>query len=417
MLRARGKLPVVLAVLSALAGCVPGNERPDPPGNAASGVDADERKLLVESDRAVAEIVSKGLLLKNPAVEDYVRTVAARVLPPQPGAKPLTFHVLRDPTVNAFAFPNGHIYVTLGLLARMQNEAQLAFVLGHEAAHVMERHSLESLQDRRSKVVAAHIADLMLLGTSIAYIPFAASIASYSREMESEADAQGLRLAAAAGYSVPAALDIFQVMEEVKSAEAVSGSIYQDHPGNQRRADDLRARVSRGEIVGRGDAGSGADRYAQVKSGIVHENLELKLRVGQYELALDAANLALRDSADDPWLYYYRGEAQRSMGADPKGAAREHAWLYGKRMSDDLVKTFEARRESVFTAARGDFERALTLDADFLQAYRGLGLIAHARGDNAGARASLEKYLSMGEGVRDARYIRSLLREGGDNAK
>ena len=417
MLCARGNLPIALAALLALVGCVPGNERPDTTEETAAAENPDERRLMAEADRAVAEIESKGLLLNDPGLEDYVRRVAARVVPPGSGATPLTFHVLRDPAINAFAFPNGHIYVTLGLLARMRNEAQLAFILGHEAAHVQERHSVESLKDRRTKVVAAHIADLMLLGTSVAYIPFAASMASYSREMESEADAVGVRLAAAAGYSLPAALDVFQMLDEVKSAEAVRGSIYQDHPGNRRRAEALRALIARGEIVVRGAGEEGAERYAAIKSGIVHQNLELKLRAGQYELSADAANFALREQPDDPWLYYYRGEAQRRSGADPKGAAREHAWLYGKRMSDELVQEFEGKREGAFAAANSDFEKALALDPKFLHAFRGLGLIAHARGEPAAARVALQHYLSMGEGVRDARYIRSLLEEGDDNAE
>lgn len=403
--------PMALALVVGLAACSSAPPRSDSNGNPAAASNTDEQKLLTESARAVSEIESKGLLLNDPEVVSYISRVGTRVTSGQPDHPPLQFHVLRDSVINAFAFPNGHIYVTVGLLARLENEAQLAFVLGHEAAHVERHHSLESLHDRRTKVVAAHIADLMLFGTSVAYIPFAASMASYSRDQEREADELGLRASVQAGYPAQSIIAIFTVMAEVKNAEAIHGSIYADHPTDVSREQDMRGFIEKDHLDAVPAIDPGTTRYAAVRQRIVHENLELKLRASQYELMHDAAELALQHAPQDPWLYYYRGEARRSMGADPKGAAREHAWIHDKKNLDELEADFTARQSSLYADARRDFEHALALDPGFAYAYRGLGLIAHDQGDSKASQQALQFYLEHAQGVRDARYIRSLLRE------
>ena len=403
-------IAAVLFFVVNIVGCTPQATRPDSSGDMPQLPSEDEVKLISESERASAEIKRKGLLFNDSDLVSYVRQVGARVAPNETGNLKLQFFVIRDPMVNAFAFPSGHIYVTIGLLARLQNEAQLAFILGHEAAHVTHQHSLETSRNRKIQVVAAHVVDLMLFGTSLAYIPFSASIASYSRSQEDEADKVGLAAAANAGYDTAAALQIFQVMNETKDANALKGSIFADHPTNDSRQRNMRELVEDKEIVLKADAETGEDRYSLIKAGLMQKNIELKLRERQYELTIDAADLALSHYPEDPALYYFRGEARRLMGADAKGAAREHSWLYGKSFDDELISEFETKRSSNFTDATDDFNKALSLDPKFALAHRGLGLIAYAQDNPEAAINLLETYLATGDSIRDGRYIRSLLK-------
>ncbi|MFC1601980.1 M48 family metalloprotease [Pseudomonadota bacterium] len=403
-------ITAALFFMANVTGCAPQATRPDSSGDVPQQPSEDEVKLISESERAAAEMQRKGLLYDNDDLLSYVREIGARVAPNETDKLKLQFYVIRDPMVNAFAFPTGHIYVTIGLLAKLQNEAQLAFILGHEIAHVAQQHSLEALQNRKAQVVAAHVADLLLFGTSLAYLPFSVSISSYSRSQEDEADEVGLAAAAKAGYDVTAVLQIFDVMNETKDTNALKGSIFADHPTNDSRQRNMRELVEDKEVVQLATAEIGENRYAPIKAGLMQKNVELKLREKQYELTIDAAELALQHYPDDPVLYYYRGEARRLMGADPKGAAREHSWLYGKSFDAELILEIEKQRDSNFTDATTDFRKALSLDSKYALAQRGLGLIAHTQGDSKAAVTFLEAYLSTGNSIKDGRYIRSLLK-------
>jgi len=118
-----------------------------------------------------------------------------------------TFTVLNSPIVNAFALPGGYVYITRGLLALADNEAELAGVLAHEIGHVAARHSAE----RYGQTVAANLAGVglgVLLGSSAAADTFgsvsAVVLRSFSREQENEADQLGVRYLARAGFDTGA---------------------------------------------------------------------------------------------------------------------------------------------------------------------------------------------------------------------
>jgi predicted Zn-dependent protease len=127
-----------------------------------------------------------------------------------PGAK-FTFTVLDTPIVNAFALPGGYVYITRGLLALADNEAEVAGVLAHEIGHVTARHSAE----RYGQTVAASIVGAglgILLGGGAATDAYGAvagiALRSYSREQEFEADLLGVRYLSRAGYD-PGAMSTF----------------------------------------------------------------------------------------------------------------------------------------------------------------------------------------------------------------
>ena len=100
-----------------------------------------ELQLRAEADK---EITAEMGLYENAALQSYVEAVGQRVLqtsdfreantPEMYRNTKFTFRVMDSPVVNAFALPGGYVYVTRGLLAHVENEAQLAVVLGHEAA-------------------------------------------------------------------------------------------------------------------------------------------------------------------------------------------------------------------------------------------------------------------------------------------
>lgn len=173
---------------------------------------------------------------------DYVQQVGLRVaLPSVPGSQPQdwTITVLNSPVPNAMATPGGYLYITRGLLAMINTEAELASVLGHEAGHVSGRHS----DKRNSRAGLAGIGTVLagvFLGPEAAQIGNmvgGAWVSGYSRSQEDDADLRGLRYSAAAGYDPRAAASMLQALERVSVVEGKEAmerngvqSIFSSHP-------------------------------------------------------------------------------------------------------------------------------------------------------------------------------------------
>src|SRR5262252_1728943 len=146
----------------------------------------------------------KGWVYSDPTTGDYLNKLGVALVP-KDNLENVTwrFRALRDVEVNAFALPNGSIYVNSGLISRMENEAQLVGVLAHEVAHVLGRHSYLDYRSTRKKVVAieimmaaanaahnagVHPAIVEAMGDLLPMI-VVSTVFGFSRELESEADA------------------------------------------------------------------------------------------------------------------------------------------------------------------------------------------------------------------------------------
>ena len=150
-------------------------------------------------------------------VQSYISSLGQSLVPPDaPASTTFSFRVAQDICPNAAALPDGGIYLTTGMLAHVENVAQLAMVLGHEIGHVIEEHALESLRrqrsgQRRNKIVGAALGGLLAGkkgGTGAAVQGAAAGAAAgtltamainsivrsqYSQEQEQEAGLTRLR--------------------------------------------------------------------------------------------------------------------------------------------------------------------------------------------------------------------------------
>ena len=146
------------------------------------------------------------------------------------------FHLLNDSkTVNAFALPGGQIFITRALYNRLENEAQLAGVLGHETGHVIGRHSAEHMAKGKLGQMLAGAAGVATSdrgsgGAMAAQMVNQMMQLSYSRKDELEADNFGLRYMSEAGYD---AREMLQVMRILKAASGGGGrgpDIFATHP-------------------------------------------------------------------------------------------------------------------------------------------------------------------------------------------
>ena len=165
--------------------------------------------LLAQINLLDQRFEKEGLVYHESALDAYLDRVGNTVLADREIEKVnWKFRALRDPAPNAFALPNGSIYVNTGLLALLEDEGQLASVLAHEVTHVTRRHTYRQNRSPRKKILAINI-----LGTIATWNPvggtagividvianvspfmLALSVFGYSREQEREADVEGLKI-------------------------------------------------------------------------------------------------------------------------------------------------------------------------------------------------------------------------------
>lgn len=175
-------------------------------------------------------------LVKDAALQQYVNKVGRWVANQSERSDlPWKFGVIDSADLNAFAAPGGYVLVTKGLYQKLQNEAQLASVLGHEIAHVVKKHQLKVLQ--KQQVVSAGsdwLKDKLSKKNKLAdkAIGTGAEISArgLDKEAEFEADRMGMVLAARAGYDAFSLGEVLQMMAQTSQSDSSVALLFKTHP-------------------------------------------------------------------------------------------------------------------------------------------------------------------------------------------
>ena len=212
----------------------------------ATGEIAEKEEIEIGGDMA-ARLLGAAPLAADEALQRYVnqvgRWLASQTERPE---LPWKFGVLEAPQLNAFATPGGNIFVTRGLVAQMNNEAELAGVLAHEIAHVLKKHHLKAIQ-KTAQVELANTAVTTFArqdrNTPAREKLLAAGSELYARGLdksdELEADRLGVVIAARGGYDaygLPAVLQSLQAMNPEDSGLAL---MFKTHPAPAERLEAL----------------------------------------------------------------------------------------------------------------------------------------------------------------------------------
>lgn len=357
--------------------------------------DKDEQGMWQLYERAERDIADSNLLIKDKAITSYLGDIAARV--GGPAAKDLRVYLAHVPEFNAFMAPTGFMVVFSGLLTRMRDEAQLSGVIAHEAGHFLRRHHIRGWRDMRRKsdlftmlamgagiggaatgVNLGDIVNLAGMGTMF-------SLASYSREMEAEADAIGVKMIARAGYDPVSMPDIWQQLIEESEATAAARrkrprrntSLLASHPAPRTRMVDLRASAQEMRAIA---AGSNRGRESYLKAIGPHRKMLLE---DQVKLNDPGGSLyILRNLAKDGWnglLRFYEGEVWRL-----RGEPGDHA------------------------LAAQSYAAAVTYADAPPEAWRAHGYALLKTGRTPEARAALNRYLALAPNAPDAPMVRQL---------
>jgi len=228
--------------------------------------EAQEIAMGQEADQEVASSLG---LYPDDALQAYVaglgKTLAASGERP---SLPWTFRVVDDPAVNAFALPGGYIYITRGILPFLQDEAQLAGVLGHEIGHVTARHASQQYSRSTGAQLGLILGSIFVPATR----PFAQLgesglsllMLKYSRDDEAQADGLGVKYVARAGWDpdgIPQMLTTLGRIEEASDNKGVPNWL-QTHPAAEDRVQRVQAAVREAE--------QGAERFRTDHDGYLN---------------------------------------------------------------------------------------------------------------------------------------------------
>ncbi len=201
-------------------------------------------------DQMHQKLVEEGASYDDTELQAYVNRVGQRLVAAsdRPDMK-FTFTVLDSPDINAFATPGGYVYVNRGLLAYLDNEAELAGVLGHEIGHVTARHAARQQTASVTNQVLAATAYIFTGSSDIAEASSmygAELVSGYGREHELEADGLGARYMHKAGYDADALLEVIGVLKDQEQFQRIKArstgkkiatyhGLYATHPRNDQR--------------------------------------------------------------------------------------------------------------------------------------------------------------------------------------
>ncbi|MDO9283744.1 MAG: M48 family metalloprotease [Aquabacterium sp.] len=280
--------PAGLALCLLLAAC--GTPVVNPVTGQAERTVMSEADELAQGRQAHAQVLAEYGAYANPRLQAYVDALGQKLAKQSHRSQlPWTFTVLDSPELNAFALPGGYVYVTRGLMAHLDSEAELAGVVGHEIGHVTARHGAQRATRQQAAglgVLAATVLGAVLEGRGVSGATDIASqvsqgvaagyIASYSREQELQADQLGAEYLARNRYDPQNMVDVIGVLQNqerfaadrarAEGRAAPAGANWlSSHPSNDRRLADIR-QIAAGYPGPYGD--DGRTRYLQAIDGL-----------------------------------------------------------------------------------------------------------------------------------------------------
>ncbi|QKS00123.1 M48 family metalloprotease [Sphingomonas sp. CL5.1] len=381
MIRALGGALALLAAAPA-----PATDQVTPIGAGWQPTDKDERGLWLEVDELERKLRTSAFVMRDPALNAYVRGVFCRLVG-EAACAPVRIYILRTPVFNAGMYPTGMMVINSGLLLRMRSEAQLAAILGHEYTHYTNRHVIQGFRDLKRKTSLMTWLALVPVGgyavaaaLTAAQLGMIASVFTFSRGMETEADAGSVPLMQKAGYDPAAAWRVWEQLRAEQDATAAArrrksrkdadGGMFNTHPPTAERLAALKELAAKHPLAGPPD--DGAARYAAALRPWWPALVDDQVKLNDF----GATDFVLGKLAEDGWtpdLLYARGELYRSHG--------------------DLAQ------------AAGFYRQATEAPGAPPEAWRGLGIVALRSGDEDGGRAALGTYLKLKPDAADRSMI------------
>ncbi len=390
-------LPLILTA-ALLTAC--GSAVVNPVSGQAERSVMNEQTELAEGAKAHKEVLQEYSVVKDAKLQAYVNNLGQR-LAKLSHRNQLQWHftLLDSPEINAFALPGGYVYVTRGIMAYLQSEAELAGVIGHEIGHVTARHGAQRAtrqQDAGLGVLAASILGAVLesngvagagqLASDVSQTAASGYIASYGREQELQADGLGAEYLARSAYNPRNMINVIGALknqerfaaDQARAAgrpEPKQNSWLASHPSNDQRLQQITQLAAQyhGNYTD-----EGRDRYLQATNGMAFgESADQGLTRGQN---FYHAGLGIVLTAPDGWQI--QNDAQRLALVSGRGDAA----LLVQVAPTQAGKTHDEVIRNLLKPSQGRIER-LTLNS--LTATRFVGIRTGTQGDSQPVNATL----------------------------
>ena len=389
-----------------------------------------EAAEIEEGKKAHAQVLQEYGVVKNARLQAYVNELGQR-LAKQSHRSQLkwTFTLLDSPEINAFALPGGYVYVTRGIMAYMEDEGDLAGVMGHEIGHVTARHGAQRAtreQNAGLGVLAASVLGALLEAKGVAGAGQAASqvsqtaaagyVATYGRDQELQADGLGAEYLSRTNYDPKNMISVITVLKNQERfaadqaraegrAAPAQNSWLASHPSNDQRlqtitqlaaqykgnySDDGRARFL--QAINGMDFGDGADQGVTRGRNFYHEPLGIAITA--------PAGWKIQNGADQLTLINPTQDAGLIMKTVPAEAGKTHEEIIRKLLkpTDGRVErlTINGLAATHFVGGRNDAQgKAQPVEATLVSGpANAVYLLAYASKDAAAlqrARGSLQE--------------------------
>lgn len=353
------------------------SQRPD--------LSSDEAGLWLYMDRIEARLKTSGRVVTDPELNAYVRQIVCKLDPVH--CADIRVYIVDTPHFNATMAPNGCMQVWTGLMLRAENEAQLAYVLGHEMAHYLRRHTVQQWRTVRNTSTAL---TFFSLAAAAAGVGFAGDLAqlvalgaifAYSRDQEREADQIGFETMAQAGYEPVQASQIWGdlLAEEDAGGKSAKSIFFATHPTTPERITTLRELADKTATT-RNSWINGREAYRNATKPFVKAWLHEEVQKGNPNGSRVLLNRMLRDQPDAAGVHFFLGELHRLRGE-----------------KDDCETAYMEYRKALQAGNPPD------------EIHRSLGVVCLRLGKEKEAREAFEEYVRRNPDAADLQIIESYI--------
>jgi predicted Zn-dependent protease len=392
-------------------------------------------EVLEQADLLDVRLERDGLVLADESANAYLRRIGRSLIPHDLELERVSwrFRILRDPQPNAFALPNGSIYVTTGLMTLIDNESQLAAIIAHELTHVMRRHTYVHNRSNRKKFMTMNVmaavgayapggivGAVIMVVTTVAPFIMIATIYGYSRDLEREADLKGIDMMISAEYPPEEMVNVMKLLDKDFEGENIR-LFYNDHPSLDERikylSGYLGARADK--VTPQMELHRERTAYFQNVEPVMRHDLQLAINAGRSRSAVYLGQRLVDFHADSENLFLL-AESYRTLG--PRAPQLTEKELSNSAKKDAAKKslkrtTEEEERDLLATPAGKDnwqrhqqmaedlYRRALNAENPVPVAHRGLGMLYEKLERRSDAAAEYEKYLELSPTATDRARI------------
>jgi predicted Zn-dependent protease len=363
----------------------------------------EEAQFMAAASQEVNQIKAqiKGQALEDPELQAYVERVGRSLVPKwvDPKQFQFTFTLVKDPSLNAFAMPDGTVVVHSGLVAALENEAQLAAVLGHEIAHATHRHGFRGFKDSQAKQqwfgLGSMVAGIALgsrtdnpmvglvtgLGTNLA---LQAAVNGHGRKLEDEADVVGLYYMVEAGYDYMEAPEVWRVFGKYTQDQSkVSNFFFSNHSTHAARIKNLTKSINadyRAEVP-HANLKTGEEEHKKAVTRLIQQNAMADFQNQEFARAGRTLAAAVENNPNDAQAHYNLARVLWAEGGVNNA----------QRVVEEYVATIQ-------------------LDPNMVGAWRDLGMVFYELRDAGRAALAFERYLALAPNAPEAPQIRAFLR-------